>query len=235
MWWPARCEGGAFGVVLAGELCCCERVFRGDVRVGVVGAPSDFDCGVDERRGDTRLDTRGGGGRSRASGSPGGDGRMSPKPAGDVPTGRLGLSEPCKNAPWEERIERGMVLEEGRDCVGGKRPSCSRMRLFAGLKMERARDGDLERLEPVRGFGRLTSSENTGCRKCSAGRSTRTGRGILAHCLRSANCPSVAQDAMCHTLSRHINVTPLLDLSLHRHLTLPVFHWHNDVKYSCPT
>lgn len=231
--WLARCEGVAFGVVLAGELCC-ERVFRGDVRVGVVGAGSDFDCGVDERRGDTRLDTRAGG-RSRASGSPGGDGRMSPKPAGDVPTGRLELSRPCKNAPWEERMERGMVLEEGCDCAGGKRPSCSRMRLFAGLKMERARDGDLERLEPVRGSGRLTSSEKTGCRKRSAGRSTRTGRGILAHCLRSANWPSLAQDAICHILSRHLNVTPALDSSLRRHLTLLVLHWHNDVKYSRPT
>jgi hypothetical protein len=181
--WPARCEG-AFGVVLVlvGEEVC-ERVFRGDVRVGVVGAGSDLDCGVDERRGDTRLDTRAGG-RTRASGSPGGDGRMSPRPAGEVPIGRLGWSKACENAPWGERIECGIVLDEGCDCAGGKRPSCSRMRLFAGLKMERARDGDLERLEPVRGFGRLTSSENTGCRKHSEGRSTRTGRGILAHCLR---------------------------------------------------
>lgn len=170
-----RCEG-VFGVVLVGEVC--ERVFRGDVRVGVVGAGSDLDCGVDERRGDTRLDTRGGG-RTRASGSPGGDGRMSPRPAGEVPIGRLELSKTCKNAPWEERIECGTVLEEGCDCAGGKRPSCSRMRLFAGLKMERARDGDLERLEPVRGVGRLTSSENTGCTKHSGGSSTRTGRGIL--------------------------------------------------------
>ena len=180
--WPALCEG-AFGVVLVGEVC--ERVFRGDVRVGVVGTGSDLGCGDDERRRDTRLDTRGGG-RTRASESPGGDGRMSPGPAGEVPIGRLGLSKVCENAPWGERIECGIVLEEGCDCAGGKRPSCSRMRLFAGLKMERARDGDLERLEPVRGFGRLMSSENTGCRKHSEGRSTRTGRGILAHCLRTS-------------------------------------------------
>lgn len=175
--WPARCEG-AFGVVLGGEVC--ERVLRGDVRVGVVGVGSDLDCGVDERRGDTRLDTRAGG-RTRVSGSPGGDGRISPRPAAVAPIGRLGWSKGCKNAPWGERIDCGIVLEEGSDCAGGKRPSCSRMRLFAGLKIVRARDGDLERLEPVRGFGRLTSSENTGCRKHSGGRSTRTGRGILAH------------------------------------------------------
>jgi hypothetical protein len=180
--WPARCEG-AFGVALVGEVC--DRVFRGDVRVGVVGAGSNLECRIDERRGDTRLDTRGGG-RIRASGSPGGDGRMSPRPAGELPIGRLGWSKVCKNAPWGERIECGIVLEEGCDCAGEKRPSCSRMRLFAGLKMERARDGDLERLEPVRGFGRLGSSKDTGCRKHSEGRSTRTGRGILAHCLRSS-------------------------------------------------
>lgn len=215
--WPARCEG-AFGVVLlVGEVCDCERVFRGDVRVGVVGAGSDLDCGDDERRGDTRLDTRGGGG-TRASGSPGGDGGMSPRPAGDVPIGRLGLSKACKNAPWGERIECGIVLEEGCDCAAGKRrPSCSRMRFFAGLKIERARDGDLERLEPVRVFGRLTSSENTGCRKHSGGSSTRTGRGILAHCLRSANWPSVAQDAICHIMSRHLYVTPVLVTKSHGH------------------
>jgi hypothetical protein len=200
---------GAFGVVLVGELC--ERVFRGDVRVGVVGAGSDLGCGDDEKRGDTRLDTRAGD-RIRPSGSPGGDGRMSPRPTGEVPTGRLELSKACKNAPWGERIECGTVLEEGCDCAGGKRPSCSRMRLFAGLKMERAREGDLERLEPVRGVGRLTSSENTGCRKRSGGSSTRTGRGILAHCLRSTNWPSVAQDAICHIMSRHLNVTPVLVL-----------------------
>ena len=55
--------------------------------------------------------------------------------------------------------------------------------------MERAKDGDLERLAPARVFGRLRSSEKTGCRKHSVGSSTRTGRDILAHCLQSANWP----------------------------------------------
>jgi hypothetical protein len=44
--------------------------------------------------------------------------------------------------------------------------------------MERARDGDLERLEPVREIGRFASAE-AALRKGSRGRSTRTGRGIL--------------------------------------------------------
>lgn len=130
---------------------------------------------------------------------------MSPRPVGEVPIGRLGLSKACKNAPWGERIERGIALEEGCDCAGVKKPSCSRMRLFAGLKMGRANDGDLERLEPVRGFGRLTSSEKTDCRKRSGGRSTSTGRGILAHCLRSAssaNWPSAKTTR--HVTSCHV-------------------------------
>ena len=50
--WPARCEG-AFGVVLVlvGDEAC-ERVFRGDVRVGVVGAGSDLDCRVTTKDGE---------------------------------------------------------------------------------------------------------------------------------------------------------------------------------------
>jgi hypothetical protein len=51
-------QGKSVGVVLVGE--ACERVFRGDVRVGVVGAGSNLGCGVDKRWGDTRLDTRSG-------------------------------------------------------------------------------------------------------------------------------------------------------------------------------
>ncbi len=156
----------------------------------------------DSGSGDTRLDTRGGG-RTRASGSPGGDGRMSPRPVEEVLIVRLGSSKACKNEPWGERGGCRIMPEEGCDCAGGKRPSCSRMRLFAGVKMERAKDGDLERLVPIRVFGTLTSSENTGCRKRSSGKSMRTGRGILAHCRRSANWPSVAQDAMCHIMSRN--------------------------------
>jgi len=56
--WRTRC-----GVVLVGEGVgvVCERVFRGDVRVGVVGVGRELACGVVERRGDTRLDTRDGG------------------------------------------------------------------------------------------------------------------------------------------------------------------------------
>ena len=56
--WRARCDGA--GVVLRVGVVC-ERVFRGDVRVGVLGVGRDLDGGVVERRGDTRLDTRGGG------------------------------------------------------------------------------------------------------------------------------------------------------------------------------
>lgn len=43
--------------------------------------------------------------------------------------------------------------------------------------MERARDGDLERLEPVRETGRFASAE-AALRKGPRGRSTRTGRVI---------------------------------------------------------
>jgi hypothetical protein len=70
--------------------------------------------------------------------------------------------------------KRGAIVQEE------KRPSCSRMRPCARLKMKRTRDGDLERLESIRERGRLKSSENTGCKKHSKGRSTRTGWGILA-------------------------------------------------------
>ena len=102
--WRARCEGGTGVVLVVGVVC--ERVFRGDVRVGVVGVGRDLDCGVVDRRGDTRLDTRDGG-RTGARGSPGGDGRMSPRPAGE---GCLEFSKACKKEPWRERSECGVVL-----------------------------------------------------------------------------------------------------------------------------
>jgi hypothetical protein len=132
---------------------------------------------------------------------------MSPRPGEEGPTGRLGPSKACKSEPRGERSGRGVVLGEGCDCGRRKSPSCSRMRLFAGVKMERTRDGDLERLEPARVSGRFTSSK-TGCEKRSRGRSTRTGRGILAHTRCRANWPTVAQDAICHNVSRHLHVTP---------------------------
>lgn len=41
----------------------CERVFRGDTRVGVVvGEGRELDCVDGERRGDMRFDSRGDGG-----------------------------------------------------------------------------------------------------------------------------------------------------------------------------
>ena len=51
--WRACCRGAAAGVVV------CERVVRGDVRVGVVvGEGRYLDCEDAERRGDMRLDSR---------------------------------------------------------------------------------------------------------------------------------------------------------------------------------
>jgi hypothetical protein len=70
----AHCESGCGVVLLVGVVC--ERVFCGDMRVGVVSVGRDLDCGVVDTLGDTHLDTRGGGG---ARVSPGGDVRMSPK------------------------------------------------------------------------------------------------------------------------------------------------------------
>ena len=85
--WRARCESGCSIVLLVGVIC--ERVFRGDVWVGVVGVGRDLDCGVAI---DTRLDMRAGS-STGARVSPRSDGRMSPKPAGE---GRLCLSKACK-------------------------------------------------------------------------------------------------------------------------------------------
>jgi hypothetical protein len=51
--WRACCGCAVAGVMV------CERVFRGDVRVGVVvGEGRDLDCGDAERREDMRLDSR---------------------------------------------------------------------------------------------------------------------------------------------------------------------------------
>ena len=51
--WRARCESGCGVVLLVGMVC--ERDFRGDVWVSVVGVERDLDCGVVDKWGDTRL------------------------------------------------------------------------------------------------------------------------------------------------------------------------------------
>lgn len=45
----AHCESGCSVVLLVGVVC--KRVFRGDMRVGVVGVGRDLDCGVIDRPG----------------------------------------------------------------------------------------------------------------------------------------------------------------------------------------
>jgi hypothetical protein len=75
--------------------------------------------------------------------------------------------------------------------------------------MARAKDGDLERLEPVRGVGRFASSD-TARRNGSKGRSTRTGRGIWARSetltlkRRMKSSDGGNKDATRHNRSRHV-------------------------------
>lgn len=104
------------------------------------------------------------------------------------------------------------------------RPSCSSIRLFAGC----ARDGDLERLEPVSFVGMLrlrVGWSEFGLRKRSRGRSARAGRGGLISDMGDATLWPRMQKA----------VDTRRDMSRHAVTHVLIINSCYYVKYACAT